>query len=115
MSELTVYFRGGPLGGETREIDTKQISGSRLRIPALSYLGPAIMESGTIPIMPSTYRVEEYIISGSRGRGYEMTWIHPEAKLIEENEKLKYQLRKLGQLEAALEAVETLREFVNAL
>lgn len=120
--KVRAHFQGGPLGGEVREIE---YTGMRFQVPGLSYTGSYIQPSMALPETLNT--AEEYIITPNRSQSdadaapsrlppqVDALWVHPNAKLIKENEELRRRIAELGKLDEALRALETLREFVGKL
>jgi hypothetical protein len=94
---MTVHFKGGPLGGETRQMP---MTGTVIRVPAMHYYQSVVGGYGgkEPELPPMEYLTEEYRLTRSVGFDIvEATWVHPFEGLIKENSKLK---KKLAEYEA---------------
>lgn len=111
---MIVFFKGGPLGGETREMRKEDFTGRRLRVPSL--MRPTIINyEDATATSTSFYVVEEYELEfGYRygePNGYDAVWINPNQRLLEENAALKDKIASLAKDSEALEALDSLRKY----
>jgi hypothetical protein len=108
-----IHFKGGPFGGETRDIEKSLLMGRRLRVPSLMTFPIMTAETDrTTPVLTAMLE-EEYELTWVRGfNEYEARWIHPQEGLIRENQHLKKRLRELERTEAVLDALRELKEIL---
>jgi hypothetical protein len=113
---VLIRFKGGPLGGEEREYDRSLLRGPRLLVPALMPTS-AFWRDGLgrdeplhLPFQPEEYELRP---SNSTYNVYEAQWVHPQERIILENEKLKRRIAELEDLEEVLIAFKKIKRFVG--
>lgn len=113
---VTIHFKGGPLGGEIREVEEH---------PGPTYLVPSLMhrsvlrhygENDTIPPPTTMYRTEEYRLYRplSTRNEFEYRWVHPAEGLERQVAELKAQKAELLERPTRSALVDELDELIRA-
>jgi hypothetical protein len=109
---VLVHFKGGPLGGEVRQMpdDFRH----RVVVPAFSWSGSFIASTyDHASLVPETlHTTETYELRPIYGSGYQNTpefeglWVNPNAGLIKQNQELKERVESLEHLQGVLDSLE---------
>lgn len=121
---MLVHFKGGPWGGETRNMMREDFTGTELRVAVHYRLNPLMVDDrlDPDPVAPSNqvYDTERYRLERQLGPNeFEARWIPPHLgirkKLDEVAAKLSAAEFEIEELREELRGYEELKELVESL